>query len=347
MVSVPSPPCTSARRPSAAIAPADENVSLPAFAFRSSRSDAVMSMLNGPGPGVAARSKRASPGVADALSVNASSAFAPFTVTVSLPGPPSLRSSSSPPFQIIVSSPSPPSAVSRVPAGLSSSVIVSLPASPAIRSTPSSPTRVSSPSPPLRSSAKPSAASPPSASSVSLPARPLKSSFSDVPMSRLNGPGGVGPVRSKATRPGVADGLTVKSSLPPPFTSTTSLPGPPSLVSSPSPGFQTIVSSPPSPLATSRVPASLLSPIRRSLPSPPFMTSGYSLPVIVSSPRAAVEGDRARRGERGEGGLGHADQRDRVRAGVAGHGDLRQGGRSRAADGRAVDGHVRAVARRS
>jgi hypothetical protein len=59
IVSLPSAASTSAWSPSAAIAPSEPNASSPPLAFRSSRSEATMSMLNGPGPGVASRSKDA------------------------------------------------------------------------------------------------------------------------------------------------------------------------------------------------------------------------------------------------------------------------------------------------
>ena len=102
-------------------------------------------------------------------------------------------------------------------------------------------------------------------------------------------------MRSNAIRPAVADGATVKTSPPPPpLTSIVSVPSPPSLVSSPSPGFQTSVSSPAPPRALSRVPAALLSPIRRSLPSPPVSRSGSSPPSSVSLPSPPSRSRRSR-----------------------------------------------------
>ena len=206
----------------------------------------------------------------------------PLTSIVSLPAPPSLVSSPSPGFQTSVSSPSPPTELSRVPGSLLSPRMRSLPAPPVIVSGSSPPSRVSLPSPPSMSSAKPTPVVDVMASS---PPLALRSSRSAVPMSRLNGPGGVGPVRSNAIRPAVAEGATVNTSPPPPpLTSIVSVSEPPSLVSSPSPGFQTSVSRPEPPTARSRVPAGLLSPMMRSSSSPPSRLSSMSLPVIVSLP---------------------------------------------------------------
>ena len=68
-------------------------------------------------------------------------------------------------------------------------------------------------------------------------------------MSRKNRPGGVGvgAARSNCMRPAVADGLTVNVSpaVGEPLTSIVSVPASPSLMSSSSPPFQTIVSLPP------------------------------------------------------------------------------------------------------
>ena len=132
----------------------------------------------------------------------------------------------------------------------------------------------------------PSAASPLSAVNVSSPPLAFMSSVSVVPISMKNGPGvGLGPVRSKRTLPGIVEGFTVNCSPPPPpLTTVTSLPSPPSLRSSPWPGFHVIVSSPASPRASSVVPAGFLPGTMLSLPSSPSSVSANSLPVIVSLP---------------------------------------------------------------
>ena len=127
---------------------------------------------------------------------------APLTSEVSLPAPPSLRSSSSPPFQTIVSSPSPPRASSRVPAGLSSGTIRSLPAPPSSRSAASEPSSVSLPSPPSTSARKPSAAISPSEENVSSPPLAFRSRTlgrDDVDVERA-GPGRRRAVEARVTR---------------------------------------------------------------------------------------------------------------------------------------------------
>jgi hypothetical protein len=204
-----------------------------------------MSMKNGPGCGLGpVRSNRTRPATAPGLTVKSSPTEPPLTSTVSLPSPPSLRSSPWPGFQIIRSSPAPPRMSSVVPAGFRPAVIVS--------------------SPPLA----------------------FMSSVSVVPISMKNGPGcGLGPVRSKRTLPGIVDGLTVNCSPTlPPLTTVVSLPSPPSLRSSPWPGFQVIVSSPAPPRASSVVLAGLRPGTMLSLPSSPSIVSAKSLPVIVSLP---------------------------------------------------------------
>ena len=257
-------------------------LSSPPPALRSSRSAVPMSRLKGPGGVGPVRSNAILPAVADGATVNTSPTAPPLTSMVSLPVPPSLVSSPSPGFQTSVSSPSPPTELSREPAGLLSPMMRSLPVPPVIRSAPSPPSSVSLSAPPSRSSAKPSAVV---EVMLSSPPPALRSSRSAVPMSRLKGPGGVGPVRSNAILPAVADGATVNTSpTAPPLTSIVSVSVPPSLMSSPSPGFQTSVSRPDSPSARSLVPAGLLSPMMRSSSSPPNRSSSMSLPVMVSSP---------------------------------------------------------------
>ena len=292
MMSLPSPPSASILK-----APSPESVvsvSSPAFMLRSRTSIVPASMLNSPGGvGVgSARSKITRP-FGPGLTVNVSFAVAPLTWIVSMPSPPSLRSSSSPPFQMIVSLPASPRASSRTTmlggAGLSSGVMRSSPLPPESRSPASLPSMMSLPSPPSTSSLKPSASRPPPAVTLSSPAFMLRSRTSIVPASMLNSPGGVGvgSARSKITRPPAA--LTVNVSFAAaPLTWIVSRPGPPSLRSSSSPPFQTIVSLPASPRASSRTTvfggAGLSFGVMRSSPSPPFSTSACSEPVIVSPP---------------------------------------------------------------
>ena len=257
--------------------------SSPPPALRSSRSAVPMSRLKGPGGVGPVRSNAIRPAVVEGATVNTSPPPPPLTSMVSLPAPPSLVSSPSPGFQTSVSSPSPPTELSRVPAGLLSPLMRSLPAPPVIRSAPSPPSSVSLSVAAVDVEREADAGAWRSWRSSPPPA--LRSSRSALPMSRLKGPGGVGPVRSNAIRPAVAEGATVNTSPPPPpLTSIVSVSEPPSLMSSPSPGFQTSVSRPEPPTELSRVPAGLLSPMMRSSSSPPNRLSSMSLPVIVSSP---------------------------------------------------------------
>ena len=164
--------------------------------------------------------------------------LAPLNSSVSVPSWPSTVSLPSPGFQTNVSSPAPSRAVSlpRPP------VMMSLPSPPSSMSLPSPPVIVSLPAPPSTVSWM-RLARPLPAVMTSSPPLALRTRFSVVPMSRLNG---AGLTRSKRTRVPLA--VIVKVSAPlPPLTSTVSMPSPPSMRSLPSPGFQIIRSLPASP----------------------------------------------------------------------------------------------------
>src|SRR5829696_512565 len=241
------------------------NVSTLPSALRSMTSTSLPSMTMLP----RLRVKSSRPPFADAWKI--SLAALPLNSIVSVPSWPSIVSFPSPGSHWKTSLPTPREATS-------------LPCWPSTKSSPSPlrstslpllPRIVSSPVPPSTLIAI-SAARLPVAEKLSLPPLAFRTSFSEVPMSIENGAGS-----SRSNRTRVPFAVVVKTSAPlPPFTSTVSVPAPPSFRSVSSPGFQIIRSLPLSPNAWS----SPSPPVRVSFSLPPKRKSNPPLPSRVSFP---------------------------------------------------------------